>query len=228
MHLINQMKYNKNTMQERHYSLLDQIIIRIDEGVGACSRPAPRNPQRPSPASSIEEVPLNDTERRLSEGLMRVNHAGEVSAQALYQGQAITARNPEITSSLQQSAVEEVDHLAWCETRIMELGGHTSYLNPLWYLGSFSLGVLAGLAGDRWNLGFVAETEKQVVEHLQGHMQRLPANDLKSQAILRQMAIDEARHGSIALDIGGAELPVPIKTAMRFCSRIMTGTAYWV
>ena len=129
---------------------------------------------------------------------------------------------------MQQSAAEEVDHLAWCETRIMELGGRTSYLNPFWYLGSFSLGVLAGFAGDRWNLGFVAETEKQVVEHLHGHLQRLPVNDLKSQAILGQMAIDEARHGSIALDIGGSELPVAIKTAMRFCSRIMTSTAYWV
>lgn len=228
MHLFNLIQYNKYAMHERQYSLLDHIIVRIDQGLGACTRPAARTPQRPSPASSVEDLPLSDTERRLSEGLMRVNHAGEVSAQALYQGQAITARNTDIATTLQQSAAEEVDHLAWCESRIQELGGRTSYLDPFWYLGSFGLGVLAGFAGDRWSLGFVAETERQVVEHLQGHLQRLPVNDRKSQAILQQMAVDEARHGSIALETGGTELPAAIKTAMRFCSRVMTGTSYWV
>ena len=226
--ISSQIQYNYSVMHDRQYSLLDQVILRIDEGLGTFNGAASGAPRRPSPAGTVEDLPLNDAERRLSEGLMRVNHAGEVSAQALYQGQAITARNPGIASTLKQSAEEEVDHLAWCETRIRELGGHTSYLNPLWYLGSFTMGVVAGLAGDRWNLGFVAETEKQVVEHLQDHLQRLPANDLKSQAILNQMAIDEAHHGNIALDIGGSELPAAIKTAMRFCSSVMTGTAYWV
>ncbi len=215
-------------MNERHYSMLDQLIIGFDRGLTSFKKPAPYFPQRPSPAQSIEETTLIETERRLSEGLMRVNHAGEVSAQALYQGQAMSSRNAKVCNTMRQSAEEEIDHLAWCEQRINELGGRTSFLNPLWYLGSLSLGTLAGIAGDKWSLGFVAETERQVVVHLQEHLKRLPSNDLKSRAIVQQMAEDEARHGVIARETGGVDLPIIIKTAMRFCSKLMTKTAYWV
>jgi len=215
-------------MNERHYSMLDQLIIGFDRGLTSFKKPVPYFPQRPSPAQSIEETTLIETERRLSEGLMRVNHAGEVSAQALYQGQAMSSRNAKVCNTMQQSAEEEIDHLAWCEQRINELGGRTSFLNPLWYLGSLSLGTLAGIAGDKWSLGFVAETERQVVVHLQEHLKRLPSNDLKSRAIVQQMAEDEARHGVIARETGGVDLPIIIKTAMRFCSKLMTKTAYWV
>jgi ubiquinone biosynthesis monooxygenase Coq7 len=215
-------------MNERHYTMLDQLIIGLDRGLASFKKPTPHFPQRPSPAQSVEDLALNEAERRLSEGLMRVNHAGEVSAQALYQGQAMASRNVTVCNTMQQSAEEEIDHLAWCEQRINELGGRTSYLNPLWYLGSFSLGTLAGIAGDKWSLGFVAETERQVVEHLQEHLKRLPSDDLKSRAIVQQMAEDEARHGSIAQETGGIELPTIIKTAMRFCSKLMTRTVYWI
>jgi len=215
-------------MYKRHYNMLDQLIIGFDRGLASFKKPRPHFPQRPSPAQSVEDITLNEAERRLSEGLMRVNHTGEISAQALYQGQAMASRNVTVCNTMRQSAEEEIDHLAWCEQRINELGGRTSYLNPLWYLGAISLGTLAGIAGDKWSLGFVAETERQVVDHLQDHLKRLPSDDLKSRAIVRQMAEDEARHGAIAQEIGGVELPPIIKTAMRFCSKLMTKTAYWV
>jgi len=214
-------------MAERNYGVIDKLIMQFDRHLNALfSRQ--QGALRPTPADDVEEVTLDESERRCSEGLMRVNHAGEVSAQALYQGQAITSRDPDVRATMQRSIAEEVDHLDWCERRLCELSGHTSYLNPVWYLGSLTIGTLAGLAGDKWSLGFVAETERQVVEHLQGHLKRLPVQDMKSRAIVQQMAIDEARHGTIAQAAGGVELPVFIKTVMRLSSKVMTSTAYWV
>jgi ubiquinone biosynthesis monooxygenase Coq7 len=159
---------------------------------------------------------------------MRVNHCGEVAAQALYQGQALTARLETVRERMEQAALEENDHLEWCERRVKALGGHLSYLNPLWYLGSFAIGAVAGAVGDKWSLGFVAETEKQVIAHLEDHLDRVSQNDKKSRAVLEQMKIDEAHHGAVARAAGGAELPGPIKQLMGLASRVMTRTAYWV
>jgi ubiquinone biosynthesis monooxygenase Coq7 len=159
---------------------------------------------------------------------MRVNHAGEVAAQALYQGQALTARDPKVKSAMQQAAAEEIDHLAWCEQRLKELKGRTSLLNPLWYFGSLGLGALAGAFGDRASLGFIAETEKQVEAHLRGHLERLSVKDLRSRAILTQMTHDEVQHGAKAASMGGKALPFPITWAMRATSRLMTLGAYWI
>jgi ubiquinone biosynthesis monooxygenase Coq7 len=157
---------------------------------------------------------------------MRVNHAGEVCAQALYQGQALTARQDDTRRQMAQAAEEENDHLLWCRHRIHELGGHTSLLNPLWYSGSLAIGAVTGLLGDKWSLGFLAETEQQVVRHLEGHLQRLPENDEKSRAILEQMKTDEGEHRMTALNAGGVELPDPVKRLMTLASRVMTTTAY--
>ena len=159
---------------------------------------------------------------------MRVNHSGEICAQALYQGQALTARDPAVQQVLQQAAQEETEHLAWTARRVHELGGHLSLLNPLWYGGSLALGACAGLLGDKWNLGFLAETERQVGEHLQNHLARLPQQDAKSRAVVAQMYADETRHGDMAARLGGAELPSPVKMAMRLSSRVMTRATYWV
>jgi ubiquinone biosynthesis monooxygenase Coq7 len=159
---------------------------------------------------------------------MRVNHSGEVCAQALYQGQALTARLPVVRERMEQAALEENDHLAWCEQRLHELGSHKSYLNPAWYAGSFAIGALAGLIGDKWSLGFLAETERQVVRHLEGPLGSLPPDDLKSRAILEQMHTDEAQHATLAVESGGAALPPSIRGLMQSVSKVMTGTAYWV
>jgi ubiquinone biosynthesis monooxygenase Coq7 len=159
---------------------------------------------------------------------MRVDHAGEVSAQALYQGQGLTARDPVVREKMQQSADEEIDHLVWCRERLQELDSRTSYLDPLWYVGSFTLGALAGLCGDAWSLGFVAETERQVVQHLDSHLHRLPAGDDRSRRILVQMREDEQHHGTVALEAGARELPSPVRRLMRLCSRVMTTTAYYI
>lgn len=159
---------------------------------------------------------------------MRVNHAGEIAAQALYQGQAFTAHRDTVRSGMAQSAAEEIDHLAWCEQRLQELNAGVSKLDPIWYLGSFAIGALAGIVGDKFSLGFVAETERQVVEHLDRHLQRLPADDHKSRAILEQMQQDEARHGRIATHAGGGTMPAPVRILMRFTSTLMTETAYWL
>ncbi|OGT72830.1 MAG: 2-octaprenyl-3-methyl-6-methoxy-1,4-benzoquinol hydroxylase [Gammaproteobacteria bacterium RIFCSPLOWO2_12_47_11] len=214
-------------MLERHYGIIDQLIIRFDQQLTR-HRAAAKAAGRDSPADTVTDITLNSAERDHVEGLMRVNHAGEVAAQALYQGQALISRDPVVRQSMRCSADEEIDHLDWCKKRLDELGGHTSYLNPVWYLGSFSIGALAGLAGDKWSLGFVAETERQVVEHLQAHLQRLPEKDRKSRAILQQMMEDEARHGTVAMTIGGIELPAVVKSGMRLCSKVMTRTAYWI
>jgi len=214
-------------MITRHYSPLDRFILRLDRRIGAILKP--RVPARhPYPAANVEEAGLDEADRRHSAGLMRVNHAGEVSAQALYQGQSLFSRDEAIRQRLQQSAAEEVDHLDWCEQRLGELGDRTSFLNPLWGTGSFSIGMLAGLAGDKWSLGFIAETERQVVRHLQRHLQRLPAADTRSRAILEQMVRDETRHGESAMDAGGVELPYTVRVLMTAGSKVMTGTAYYL
>lgn len=182
--------------------------------------------RRPNPAGDLAESPLTPEERRHAGGLMRVNHTGEVCAQALYQAQALAARSPEVRRRLETAAAEEEDHLAWAQERLTELGDRPSYANPFWYAGSFAMGLLGGLAGDRANLGFVVETERQVEEHLTDHMQRLPETDARSRAIVTTMRDDEVRHGGAARDAGASELPEPIRALMRATAKIMTFTAY--
>jgi ubiquinone biosynthesis monooxygenase Coq7 len=205
----------------------DRLLITFDRGLRTVFGEPPVS-GRPNPADAHQETVLEDADRREVARLMRVNHAGEVSAQALYQGQAMTAKRPGVRDKLERAAVEENDHLSWCARRARELGGRTSLLGPLWYAGSFAIGALAGLAGDKWSLGFLAETEHQVVRHLDGHLERLPAADQKSRAILAQMREDEGRHATTALKAGGAPLPGPVKTLMTLTSKVMTRTAYWV
>jgi ubiquinone biosynthesis monooxygenase Coq7 len=171
---------------------------------------------------------MNEAEKRHAAGLMRVNHCGEVCAQALYAGQALTARNPEAARALVEASDEETEHLAWCEKRLEELGSRKSFLNPLWYAGSFGLGVLAGALGDKWNLGFLAETERQVEGHLDSHLTALPAQDAKSRAVVEQMKADEIKHAETAIAHGGAPLPLPVKMAMKLTSKLMTRTAYYL
>lgn len=214
-------------MSTRHLDPLDRWLAHVDDALRTVFvRPGATT--RANPAASITGQPLSDRERDLSIRLLRVDHSGEVCAQALYQGQALTARNPRTQAQLEDAANEENDHLAWCRDRIEELGGRTSVLNPLFYLGSFAIGAAAGLAGDRISLGFLAETERQVVRHLDGHLQRLPENDTRSRAIIETMRDDEGRHASGAMRAGGAELPAAVRQAMRGASRVMTGTTYWV
>ena len=206
-------------------SPIDRLIIEFDTALRSVVGGA--NAGRPIPNSqSITKHSLDATERKHAAGLMRVNHVGEVCAQALYQSQKLVARDPQIREMLEHSAQEEMDHLAWCETRLKELDSHTSYLNPFWYAGSFAIGLLAGLAGDKWSLGFVAETEKQVEAHLENHLEKLPIDDQRSRAIVDQMRIDEIEHGQAALHAGGATLPEPIQKIMQTVSKIMTTTAY--
>jgi ubiquinone biosynthesis monooxygenase Coq7 len=214
-------------MTARRYSAFDQFIHGLDQALHTILGPAPE-PSRPNPATAQPESELSDAERDLAGRLMRVNHAGEISAQALYQGQALTARLTTVRDKMQQASIEENDHLAWTEERIRELGTHTSVLAPLWYAGSFAIGALAGAAGDKWSLGFVVETERQVVRHLDAHLARLPEHDRRDRAILEQMKDDEARHATTALAAGAAELSAPVKTLMQLTSKVMTGTAYWV
>ncbi|MDH5471888.1 MAG: 2-polyprenyl-3-methyl-6-methoxy-1,4-benzoquinone monooxygenase [Gammaproteobacteria bacterium] len=211
----------------RHYSSFDQFISQADHALRTVMG-RPSITERPDPANSVAKTKLTDEERKLSAGLMRVNHSGEVSAQALYQGQALTARLEEVRSSMERAALEENDHLAWTEKRLDELGSHKSILNPLWYAGSFAIGAFAGAIGDKWSLGFVAETEHQVIRHLDNHLSRLPASDSRSKAILLQMKEDEAHHATIALEGGGAELPWPVKKIMQAMSKVMTTTAYYI
>jgi ubiquinone biosynthesis monooxygenase Coq7 len=209
----------------RHYSPIDQLLIHADTALRTLAG-KPLATHRPYPADGIEECTMNASESKHVAGLMRVNHSGEVSAQALYQGQSITARNNEVRDKLKQAAQEENDHLVWTENRLQELGEHTSRLNPLWYAGSFAIGAFAGALGDKWNLGFLAETEHQVVRHLDEHLNKIPQTDKRSRAIIEQMKIDEARHATTALDHGGAALPLPVKKLMQAMSKVMTRTAY--
>jgi 3-demethoxyubiquinol 3-hydroxylase len=210
----------------RHYSPADTLLIRFDRTLRTLFGRPPT--ERPDPADALPEGALSDADREGAARLMRVNHAGEICAQALYHGQSLTARRGGVRASMERAAREENDHLAWCERRTRELGGHVSLLNPAWYAGSFAIGALAGVAGDRWSLGFMAETEHQVVEHLEDHLARLPEADAKSRAILRQMQADEAAHATAALQSGGAPLPAPLRGLMRAASRVMTGTAYYL
>lgn len=209
----------------RNYSPLDHLVINFDQGLRTVfGRPLVTG--RADPAEKLPESELSAEEKRLSAALMRVNHAGEISAQALYQGQALTARKSEIAEQLRHAAAEENDHLDWCEKRVHQLGENTSLLGPFWYVGSFTIGAVAGIAGDKWSLGFVAETEHQVIKHLDSHLNRLPANDHKSRAIVQQMKIDEKQHATMASHSGGVPLPKPIKGMMRQMSKVMTTLAF--
>ncbi|HVK56159.1 MAG TPA: 2-polyprenyl-3-methyl-6-methoxy-1,4-benzoquinone monooxygenase [Burkholderiales bacterium] len=206
--------------------IADKLIIGFDQALRTVLAPA--NARRPTPgeSASLHELPSDD--KREAARLMRVNHSGEVCAQALYQGQSLTARNPEIQAALEVASREEVDHLAWCETRLHELGSRKSLLNPFWYGASFALGAFSGLMGDRWNLAFLVETERQVEGHLKSHLERLSVADYRTRAIVEQMKRDEASHAQTGLEYGAAELPLPIKFAMKLTSRVMTKTTYWV
>lgn len=203
---------------------IDRLITVFDNGLRTLLAPA--RSARPHPDAALDDADLDEAQRTLSAALMRVNHSGEICAQALYQGQALTARDASARLALEQAAAEETDHLAWTERRITELGGRLSTLNPLFYAGSFALGAMAGIAGDKWNLGFLAETERQVESHLDSHLGRLPEADVKSRAIVDQMKADEARHARTALEHGGAELPQPLRRAMKLGSRVMTATTF--
>ena len=214
-------------MAERTFSPLDRLICAADETLKVLYGHQ-TGTNRPDPAAEIVEGDLTSTERNLSARLMRVNHVGEICAQALYQSQALTSRSDRVRQTLTLAALEEQDHLRWCENRINTLGGRKSLLNPAWYLGSFTIGLAAGFAGDRINLGFLKETEKQVESHLHSHLDRLPQNDLASRAVVDAMKEDEKQHGDTAHRAGASELPQPIKSLMRLASRVMTGTAHWI
>src|SRR2546421_4662728 len=205
---------------------IDRLLISFDRGLRTLLGPAAS--ARPVPGQDIPDNGLNAAQRRRAAALMRVNHTGEICAQALYQGQALTARRTDIRETLEKAAREENDHLAWTEARIHEVGTHTSYLNPLFYAGSFALGAAAGLIGDKWSLGFLAETERQVVDHLTNHLSRLPAEDERRRAIVERMREEEGHHATVAIDAGAAELPTPVKRLMRLTSKLMTKTAHWI
>jgi ubiquinone biosynthesis monooxygenase Coq7 len=212
-------------MRKRRLSLLDKLITEADSVMKTITSRG-NQAGRPSPSDGHSDTELSKAERKHVAGLMRVNHTGEVCAQALYQGQALTAKLPTVREEMQQAAQEEVDHLVWCEERLRELDSHTSYLNPAWYGMSFALGAIAGAIGDKVSLGFVAATEERVCTHLKEHLQQLPEEDRKSQLILQQMLEDEQRHGENALEAGGTDFPAPVKDAMSGVSKVMTSTSY--
>jgi len=214
------------TTKNRPRSIADALIREFDRGLRTVA--AANVAARPNPAGPAAESVTETAARRHAAGLMRVNHAGEIAAQALYHGQALTARDDKVRARLLDAARDETDHLAWCEARVRELDSHTSLLAPVWYAGAFAIGAVTGLAGDRTSLGFVAETERQVVEHLESHMHELPEGDERSRKIVCQMQDDEARHGTDARKAGGRELPRPVRELMRRAARIMTRTAYYV
>ena len=212
---------------DRGVDRLDRLIIAFDRVLRAAARVGP-GPTSGSPAADVADDVLDDRERRHSAGLMRVNHAGEVAAQALYRGQSLVARESGTREAMEQAAREENDHLVWCRTRLEELGSAPSVLDPVWYAGSLAVGAAAGLAGDRWSLGFVVETERQVVEHLEDHLSRLPDGDHRSRALLERMQADEQRHATCAHAAGGVALPPIVRRAMQAASKVMTRTAYWI
>jgi 3-demethoxyubiquinol 3-hydroxylase len=205
---------------------LDRLIVEFDKGLRTLFSQA--HSVRAYPDANVLEAPMDEAERKNATALMRVNHSGEICAQALYQGQALTARDPVMQQKLQLAAQEETEHLAWTARRVHELGGHLSLLNPFWYTGSLAIGAVAGLLGDKWNLSFLAETERQVGHHLQSHLDRLPQQDEKSRAIVAQMYTDEVGHADMAISLGGAALPQPVQLAMKLNGKVMTGAAYWV
>ena len=208
-----------------HLDLLDRCLVQFDQALRSCV-PGSSNARRLSPAAATQESDLSKTDKQHAAGLMRINHTGEVCAQALYQGQAATAKLNDVRQSMETAAAEEIDHLAWCEERLQQLDSRPSALNPLWYSLSYAVGAAAGLAGDKWSLGFVAETEDQVCEHLEEHLDQLPENDNKSRAILETMIADEKHHGESAREAGGTQLPAPIKQAMTVMSEVMKKTTY--
>ncbi len=214
-------------MLNENVSFTNKMIRHFDNALRTIFNVIPAA-SRENPAHHSINSKLSEPEQQQSARLMRVNHCGEVCAQALYQGQALVSRNPVIKEKLAQAAIEENDHLNWCANRINELGSHTSYLNPVWYAGSLFLGVVAGCAGDAWNLGFLAETEKQVVKHLETHLQQMSLHDYKSRKIIEQMRDDEMKHATVAMEAGAKELPEVIKKLMALTSKIMTKTSYWV
>ncbi len=212
-------------MDKNPTSLADQFIFAVDTALRTLTG-NPKITEREQPDRSIAEASLDDNEKRHVAGLMRINHCGEVCAQALYQGQALTAKLPEVREKMDRAAMEENDHLHWCRERLTQMDSSTSILDPLFYAGSFAIGAVAGLAGDKWSLGFVAETEKQVVKHLEKHLDDIPQQDKKTRAILETMKQDELHHATTALEAGGAELPQPIKKFMQLTSKLMTKTTY--
>lgn len=212
-------------MGSRHLTPIDRLIGRIDDSLRTVFAPTSRG-RRPNPAGDTADADLPDEERRHAAGLMRVNHAGEIAAQGLYQGHAAVARDEATRRHLQTAAAEELDHLEWCRQRLSELGESPSRLAPIWYAGSFAIGVASGILGDRWSLGFVEETERQVSDHLQSHLRSLPENDARSRAIVAQMRCEEEEHGRNASAAGAAPLPGPVRDLMRLTSKIMTTTAY--
>jgi len=205
---------------------LDHLIVEFDKGIRTLFSQA--HSVRPHPDASLTDVPMEESEKTAAAALMRVNHSGEICAQALYQGQSLTARDPEVQEKLQLAAQEETEHLAWTSKRVYELGGHLSFLNPVWYTGSLAIGAAAGLLGDKWNLGFLSETEQQVGQHLQSHLARLPQQDEKSRAIVTQMYTDEIGHADMATSLGGAELPQPVKFAMKINAKVMTTLSHQI
>jgi len=211
----------------KNHSFLDNCLLQFDQALRTCV-PGSSLATRPSPADPVAEEELSAAEKKHIIGLMRINHTGEVCAQALYAGQAATARLDEVRDSMDHAAQEEADHLAWCDERLKELDSHPSLLNPFWYGLSFGMGAIAGLAGDKWSLGFVAETEDQVCKHLEDHLTKLPEQDGKSKAILEQMIKDERQHGETAKDAGGADLPLPVKQAMASMAQVMKKTTYHI
>ncbi len=213
-------------MGVRNFTTTDVFFLLADDALTTLFG-RPRTTGRENPGATVDEGQLSSFEKVQSARLMRVNHSGEVCAQALYRSQALTARSDDLKKRMVQAAREENDHLRWCEDRIEALGGKKSLLNPIWYAGSFALGAVAGLIGDRWNLGLLAETEHQVEKHLEGHLDRLPESDARSRAVVRQMKEDELSHATSALRAGAAELPGPIKNWMRLTSRVMTKTSHW-
>lgn len=214
-------------MTKREFSPIDRLLVGANNALRTVAAPAGR-PARDNPAGSIEESDLSAAQKSHAAGLMRVNHAGEVAAQALYKGHATVARDKTIEQQMQHAAAEEFDHLAWCEQRIHELGEAPSRLSPIWYAGAYAIGAASGMLGDRWSLGFIAETERQVCAHLDSHLDDLPADDTRSRAIVERMRDEEAEHGENAVQAGAADLPAPVKMLMRLTAKIMTRTAYWV
>lgn len=205
---------------------LDRFIVEFDKGLRTLFSQA--HSVRPYPDADVAEAAMTDAEKSQAAALMRVNHSGEICAQALYQGQALTATDPLVQQRLQHAAEEETEHLAWTAHRVHELGGHLSLLNPFWYTASLSIGAFAGLLGDKWNLGFLSETEQQVGAHLQSHLDKLPIQDEKSRAIVNQMYVDEISHADMAVELGGAELPKPVQMLMKLNGKVMTGAAYHI
>ncbi|HSC67528.1 MAG TPA: 2-polyprenyl-3-methyl-6-methoxy-1,4-benzoquinone monooxygenase [Cellvibrio sp.] len=215
-------------MAATRLSFIDNFIVNADRALRTLAAGNDMTSERPSPARPLDEADLTEAERKKSAALMRVNHTGEVCAQALYQGQALTAKLPGVRAEMEKAAEEEVDHLVWCQERIDSLGSHTSYLNPLWYGLSFAIGAGAGLVSDKVSLGFVAATEDQVCKHLQDHLEQLPEQDSRSRAVVTQMLDDEARHAAMALDAGGYNFPTPVKGLMTLVSKVMTTTSYQI